>query len=139
MNHKIISWNVGGLGEDVKITAIRNAVRRNNPSTVTIQETKKELVYDSLIRALLGNNGCDYVYLPSEGRSGGIIVMWNPVIVSKEEELLGDFSVTVKFRNINDNFIWLFTAVYGSSDSADYEQFWQELFDIRTILHEPGV
>lgn len=55
----------------------------------------------------------------------------------KEEELLGAFSVTVKFRNLNDGFVWLFTAVYGATDPLDYDQFWQELFDIKTIYSDP--
>ncbi|XP_026417555.1 uncharacterized protein LOC113313043 [Papaver somniferum] len=100
-------------------------------------ESKKEMLDDQLIKSLWGNNECDYVYLPSEGRSGGIIVMWNPSIVMKEEELLGAFYVTLKFKNIHDGFVWIFTFVYGATDPLDYDQFWQELFDIRTIYSYP--
>lgn len=137
MDYKILSWNIRGLGDDLKITTIRNAIRRNHASIVTIQETKKELIDDTLVRKLWGNNGCDYVYLPSEGRSGGILVMWNRAILAMEDNLIGAFSVSIKFRNFSDNFNWIFTAVYGVAGPADYAQFWQEIDDIRLLLTDP--
>ncbi|XP_026433083.1 uncharacterized protein LOC113330493 [Papaver somniferum] len=32
---------------------------------------------------------------------------------------------------------WNFTAVYGATDPADYEKFWQEVDDIRLMLTDP--
>lgn len=54
MDHKIISWNIRGLGDELKITAVRNAIRRNNASIVSIQETKKENIENAIIRRLWG-------------------------------------------------------------------------------------
>lgn len=137
MDHKILSWNIRGLGEDPKIVAVRNAILKNNPTICTIQETKKELVDDSLIRSIWGSNRCDYVFLPSEGASGGIIVMWKEGILIMEDYLIGAFSVSIKFPNVADNFVWVFTSVYGASDSGYYNQFWQELWDIRILFEDP--
>lgn len=38
MEHKIFSWNIRGLGQDPKLISIRNSVKKNNPTIVTIQE-----------------------------------------------------------------------------------------------------
>ncbi|XP_026430002.1 uncharacterized protein LOC113326498 [Papaver somniferum] len=96
-----------------------------------------ENVDKALIRSLRGNNNCEYASIPSQGSSGGIITMWNGGHVIMEEVLLGDFSLSMRFRNTKDGFIWPFTSVYGASDPADYAQFWQELADIRAIIFEP--
>lgn len=51
--------------------------------------------------------------------------------------LLGAFSVSLRFRNTNDGFTWIFTFVYGVTDPADYEQFWQEIQDVRLLMTGP--
>ncbi|XP_026441694.1 uncharacterized protein LOC113340852 [Papaver somniferum] len=84
-----------------------------------------------------GSNGCEHVYLPLEGRSGGVLLMWNSSVVVMEESLLGEFLVTLIFRNTSDGFTWIFTSVYGATDPADYEQFWQEIQDVRLLMSGP--
>ncbi|XP_026384378.1 uncharacterized protein LOC113279961 [Papaver somniferum] len=139
MDLKILSWNLRGLGQDEKIIAVRNEIRRNNVTICSIQKSKKEIVDDSLIRSLWGNIGCNYLHVPSAGASGGIIVMWNDGVVHMEDFLIGDFSLTIKFRNLSDNFEWFFTSVYGAFDYNDYSQYWQELNDIRILFNYPWV
>lgn len=51
--------------------------------------------------------------------------------------LVGAFSISTKFRNVTDNFEWLYTTVYGASDSGYYNQCWQELRDIRLLFDDP--
>lgn len=80
-----MSWNIRGLGHDEKIVAIRNAIKQNNVTICSILESKKEIVTDSLIRSLWGNSGCSYLYVPSEGASGGIIMMWKEGVVQMED------------------------------------------------------
>ncbi|XP_026419995.1 uncharacterized protein LOC113315972 [Papaver somniferum] len=120
MDHRILSWNIRGLGQYPKIIAIKAAIAKYNPTICTIQETKTEVVDDSLIRSLWGSNRCSYIYLASEGAYGGIIFMWKERILVMEDQLIGAFSVSIKFRNMSDDFSWIFTSVYGASDSGYY-------------------
>lgn len=53
MDQKNLSWNIRGLGQDPKIIAIISSIRKNNPSIVTIQESKLEVV-DELLFGLSG-------------------------------------------------------------------------------------
>lgn len=68
------------------------------------------------MRSLWGSNRCSYIHLAYEGASGGIIVMWKERIVQMEYHLIGAFSES-------DDFVWLFTVVYGASESGYYNQF----------------
>ncbi|XP_026439283.1 uncharacterized protein LOC113337968 [Papaver somniferum] len=137
MDHKSLSWNIRGLGQCNKIVAIRNAILKNNPTICTIQESKREIVDDSLIQSLWGSNRCNYVYLASVGAFGGIIVIWKDGILVMEDHLLEAFYVSVKFHNVVDDFVWVFTSVYGASYDVYYNQFWQELRDVRVYYDEP--
>ncbi|XP_026402482.1 uncharacterized protein LOC113298047 [Papaver somniferum] len=114
---KLMSWNIRGLNDDLNVQAVRNAIRKNRVFLCTIQESKMECVSDSIVRSLWGSNNCEYAYLPSIRRSGGIIFLWNVGELVMEESL--------------------FTSIYGASDASGYAQFWQEITYIRTIMHEP--
>lgn len=45
-----MSWNIRGLGQDPKVIAIRNAISKHKTTICSIQESKRELVDDALIR-----------------------------------------------------------------------------------------
>ncbi|CAJ2644334.1 unnamed protein product [Trifolium pratense] len=52
-------------------------IRINNIGFLAIQETKLEVITESLCCSLWGSSDCDWVFLPSEGRSGGILSIWS--------------------------------------------------------------
>ncbi|XP_026396204.1 uncharacterized protein LOC113290825 [Papaver somniferum] len=132
----LMKEDVDGLGSFDPEEATDNSRLHKDDEQIEA-ESKTEKVDDCLIRSLWGSNRYNYIYLSSEGSSGGIIVMWKEGIVHMEDQLIGAFSVSIKFRNASDNFVWLFTSVYGASDSGYYNQFWQELRDIRILFDEP--
>ena len=42
---------------------------------------------------------------------GGVLVMWDRRMVEKIDEAVGRFSVSCKFKNVVDHFVWAFTGV----------------------------
>ena len=44
------------------------------------------------------------------GASGGVLLMWDNKVVDKVEEAVGCFSVSCKFKNMVDHFVWAFTG-----------------------------
>ena len=46
---------------------------------------------------------------------------------------MGMHSLSCQFKNCDDNFIWLFFGVYGLVGSADREELWVELRDIKGL------
>lgn len=52
-------------------------------------------------------------YLPCNGASGGILVMWDKRVVEKIEDFLGDYVVACLFKNVMDDYQWAFVGVYG--------------------------
>ncbi|KAK2639075.1 hypothetical protein Ddye_026870 [Dipteronia dyeriana] len=72
----LLSWNIRGLGREMKKRVIRNLEYRFKPKIFFIQESKLK-VFDSLVVRKLGGTwlirgvGAD-----SEGASGGLITLW---------------------------------------------------------------
>ena len=67
------------------------------------------------------------VYLGSDGASGGILLMWDRRVVEKVEEVVGHFSVSCKFKNVDDHFEWAFIGVYGPNLNKRHRLMWEEL------------
>lgn len=65
--------------------------------------------------------------------------MWKEGVVEIEDNLLGSFSLTIKFKNLTDDFRWVSTCVYGASYNGDYKQFWAKMNDIRILFYDPWV
>jgi hypothetical protein len=72
----VCSLNVRGLGGGVKRRYIKNLIHSEQVDFMALQETKVEVISDSLCCGLWGGRDCDWVFLPSVGNSGGILSMW---------------------------------------------------------------
>jgi hypothetical protein len=85
----VYSYNIRGLGGDVKRRRIKQLILSENVDFMAIQETKLEAISDSLCYSLWGGPNCDWAFLPSEGSSGGILSLWRKVNLSLFLPLLG--------------------------------------------------
>ena len=85
MNLKIINWNVRGLNEKDKRLQIWHLIRIWQADVICLQETKMEFIMRGFIKSLWGCQHVDWVNLSSLGASGGILVMWDRMVVKKLE------------------------------------------------------
>ena len=60
----------------MKRKVIKDLVVDQRVDFLAIQESKLEVVTESLCRGLWGGEDCDWAFLPSIGNSGGIISIW---------------------------------------------------------------
>ena len=127
MNLKLLSWNVRGLNEVDKRLQIRNLLRSWKADIVCLQETKLEWITRVIVRSIWGCSYVDWLYLGSDGASGGILLMWDRRVVEKVEEVVGHFTVSCKFKNVGDQFEWAFTSVCGPNLNKRRRLMWEEL------------
>ena len=130
MKLKILSWNVRGLHEKDKRFRIRNLLKLWRPHIICFLETKLELITQGIVRNIWGSHHLDWVYLGSNGASGGILLMWDTRVVEKVEEAVGIFSVSCKFRSVFDSQEWMFSGVYGPQSDGERLLMWEELAGI---------
>lgn len=72
----ILYWNMRGMNSDAKCLALRNKIDESNCSIVCLQETKKEFFKHSFIRKCCPQRFDKFEFMPSEGASGGLIIIW---------------------------------------------------------------
>ena len=63
--------------------------------------------------------------------------MWDNRVVDKVEEAVGRFSVSCKFKNAVDHFVWAFTGVSGPNSDRDRSFLWEELASLRSWWDVP--
>ena len=127
MNLKLISWNVRGLNEVDKRLQIRNLLRSWKADIVCLQESKLEWIIRGIVPRIWSCPYVDWLFLGSDGASGGILLMWDSQVVEKVGEAVGHFSVSCKFKNVGDQFEWAFTGVYGPNLNSRHRLMWEEL------------
>lgn len=81
----------------------------------------------------------EWSVLPTIGTSGGIIVAWKPVVIQKEEEMVGNFSVFAIMKDCGKGVKWVLTGVYGTTPTSLRSGFWEELAAIRGLFEGPWV
>ena len=67
----------------------------------------------------------------------GVLVMWDRRTVEKIDEAVGWFSVSCKLKNVEDQFEWAFTGIYGPNSDLDRWLLWEELAGIRNWWSVP--
>jgi endonuclease/exonuclease/phosphatase family metal-dependent hydrolase len=73
---KLLIWNVRGLNASVRQDSIKELVDSSQVDVVCLQETKMQNISRRNILSMLGADFPEYVYLPSVGASGGILIAW---------------------------------------------------------------
>lgn len=74
---KIISYNIRGLGGLAKKKEILNIIKAPKPTFMCNQETNMEVMDRYVCFSIWGSNEFEYASKPYEGRSGGILTMWD--------------------------------------------------------------
>lgn len=71
----IFNWNVRGLNSSARRKVVRDQVQETGCTIVGLQETKMEHIDDRVVTESLGTRFREqYLVLPSEGASGGILL-----------------------------------------------------------------
>ncbi|KAJ9556364.1 hypothetical protein OSB04_010978 [Centaurea solstitialis] len=74
---KILSWNLNGMGKEVKRNWIKEAMLSHKLSFLCLQETKMAINSVGLVHSVWGKSNLEYVALDSIGNSSGILTVWD--------------------------------------------------------------
>jgi hypothetical protein len=108
MSMRIISWNVRGLNDGNKRLQVRHLLKQWKADLVCLQETKLQSLSRSLIGSLWGGHHVDWLFVGSNGASGGILLLWDKRCPENIDEALGLFTASCKFRCVASGFEWAF-------------------------------
>jgi exonuclease III len=88
MNFNILTWNVRGLNEGRKRLKIRNLLSKWKIDIVCLQETKLKMVSNQIVHSLWRCPYKEWCHVDSIGASGGILLMWDDIILGFVREPL---------------------------------------------------
>jgi exonuclease III len=87
---------VRGLNSSVRQDSVKELVDSSQVDAVCVQETKMQSISTRSIISMLGAEFFDYVYLPSIGASGGILITWKRHIGHTGQQRVDNHSVSVQ-------------------------------------------
>lgn len=73
----ILCWNICGINGSEKWDAVRDKIEKSASAVICLQETKKDSFDSSFIRKFAPRHFDRFDYIPSNGASGGILILWN--------------------------------------------------------------
>jgi mannosylglycoprotein endo-beta-mannosidase len=125
------SFNIRGLGSRVKKRKIRDLIRVENIDFLALQETKLEGISGSLCHSLWGSTECDWVSVPAEGNSGGILSLWRKSLGTMVFSFMGVGFVGVCLDLADKNARVCVINVYSKCNLRDKRKLWQEVLMTR--------
>ncbi|XP_057794347.1 uncharacterized protein LOC131010698 [Salvia miltiorrhiza] len=124
---KLLSFNVRGLGSNVKKREIREIVRKMEIDVCFVQETKREILGLWELKMIWGGEDFGYAEQSAEGRSGGILTIWNEkkFVASSHWEIPGALIVN-GFCRIG-NLACCLVNVYAAQNPSEKEILWDTI------------
>ncbi|MCH96512.1 endonuclease/exonuclease/phosphatase family protein [Trifolium medium] len=113
--------------EKVKRSLIRELVSKEKIDFLAIQETKLELVSDSLCFSLWGGEDCSWVFTPSQGRSGGVLSIWRKSSSSLIFSFSGEGFIGVCLEWGVHKKKCFVVNIYSKCDLPDKRRLWESL------------
>lgn len=130
---QILCWNIRGINSNQKWLALREKIAETSCSIICLQETKREHFDHSYLRNFCPRRFDKFIFQPSVGNSGGLIVIWNSAIVSGNVMSCLPYAITIEFNStVTLNETWHLTNVYGPCAGELRDEFvlWMNELDI---------
>ncbi|XP_021985615.1 uncharacterized protein LOC110881761 [Helianthus annuus] len=128
------SINIKGAGGAGKAMGIRGMVMKYNLSFLDIQETQFRDLPLNKIRRFWDNTGFEYSKMDADGRSGGLLSMWNPCVFNKDLEEKNQNYIIVKGRITREDVDLVIVNIYGSTLKANRRRMWEELLAAKNSI-----
>ena len=92
---------------------------------------------DKIVRSLGIGRNLGWVSLDARGSTGGVLVMWDKKVLEGLEAEVGSFSISCRFKNCEEGFVWVFSGLYGPCNGKERRELWEELAAIKGLWNEP--
>ncbi|XP_034674249.1 uncharacterized protein LOC117905435 [Vitis riparia] len=79
----------------------------------------------------------DWKAVNAEGASGGIFICWDKRTLDIIDWEEGQFTLSCRFRNVENGIVWAFTGVYGPFSKMERNALWEEFGAIRGLWEDP--
>ncbi|RVW24959.1 putative ribonuclease H protein [Vitis vinifera] len=92
---------------------------------------------EGVVRSLRYGRFLDWRALDAEGAAGGILICWDKRSLDILDWEEGHFTLSCRFRNVDNGVVWVFTGVYGPFTKVERDGLWEEFGAIRGLWEDP--
>jgi exonuclease III len=128
---RILCWNVRGLNSDNRQREVRSKIEESGCDVICLQETKCENFDWRLIRKFCPKRFDNFVFAPSVGASGGIMILWNSSVFLGQVVEIKRFGIIIDFISNHNNAKWTLVCVYGPCDGIERDNFVSWLYNLK--------
>ncbi|RVW64056.1 hypothetical protein CK203_051078 [Vitis vinifera] len=96
-----------------------------------------QFMTDSIARSIGSGRFLGWKAVNAEGASGGIFICWDRRSLDILDWEEGQFTLTCRFRNVENGVVWVFTGVYGPFSKVERDALWEEFGAIRGLWEDP--
>ena len=109
---KLLSWNIRGLNGRSKQRMLKMKLQKDPPNVLFLQETKCPSVTAASILAWIWNNYLT-MEIDAQGASRGLLINWNPLLITLDDALASRHSLSVSFHILGYSIRGFLMNVYG--------------------------
>lgn len=135
MNRKwnIINWNVRGINSQDRWDDLGLKIEESACNIMCFRETKKEIFDQNIIKNFFPRRFNKYVFEPSTGSSGGLIIIWNGHTFTGRVISQNYFHIIMEFTYNISGTMWHLTNVYGPNSNNGKLEFTNWLTNIDVV------
>ncbi|KAL4582237.1 hypothetical protein LXL04_006781 [Taraxacum kok-saghyz] len=111
-----------GAGNGDKRQWVRRLCNKHTVNFLGIQETKTVDVDDFTVRSIWGNPSFMYECSPAIGNSGGIWIIWNPIVILKHRVIIHQSFIVLEATWVPSGKTINFITVYAPQDGVAKRQ-----------------
>ncbi|KAK8675243.1 hypothetical protein V6N13_033312 [Hibiscus sabdariffa] len=128
---KVVSWNVRGMGADVKWSQLRGLIKRHSVDMVFVQESKLASFSQLDAKRLWGDDEVNFRITSAEGRSGGLLVLWDKKRFTVSSSICERRFIALKGRWVLEDLEASMVNVYAPNTEGDQLSCWNDLISLR--------
>jgi exonuclease III len=115
----VLCWNIRGINSSDKWPHIRNKIEESSASIVCLQETKRGDFDASFIKKFAPKRFDKFGYVPSDGASGGLLVLWISNVFEGHVMLEESFGIAISFTSVISSENFMLVNVYGPCEGTE--------------------
>ena len=126
----VLCWIIRGLNAKTKQLALLNAIKLSGCDVVCLQETKNSHFDLAFIKSCCPSSFDEFAYVPSNGASGGLIIIWKSSVFIGLVRHCQPFALSVHFTAKQDALSWTLINIYGPCNGDLRDAFVEWLYDL---------
>ncbi|KAK3229325.1 hypothetical protein Dsin_001206 [Dipteronia sinensis] len=134
-----MSWNVRGLGKEVKKRKVRSVVLSQKPMVLFIQESKLNVFDRNIIRSIGGYLLSRGVGVEAIGSAGGLITLWNESLFTPTDCILNRWCIVLVGKLLKQDKQVAFCNVYAPTIESERKELWGFLLNLQLSFTVPWV